>query len=769
MKKLKGSISKSGYMKGSPHEFNDFNIIPGSSITMKGVKQDLKLIPIKLPEGITGKPVVAKPGKEYKFPNFDAVLEIPTNLKKGGAHRKHQKMYESDRARINEINPPDSNPNYVDPYEYLSGGPTTQKAKEILRDGTVHGKPLTDAQKGFFGWIAGGRKQYGGNLDPSIPYLPTANDLRSMKNKKEKGGPALNSLAFPVQSQLPVMPSGSYNAGPVPGSIYGMYQYGGSYCPTCDTRNDYPSFQMGGPQQQNAAVVTPYGQQGVKTTNVQHPTGFYDNKGNPILAPGYPVLPSYMAGYTQAQKQAYWNSLPKEQQPVYSNPIVHLKFQQGGDPLLTQMQQRTQMPTKVNPYHPSAQDFKTNPKGQVYLQGKWYTADSVPQVAPGVGAAYIHGKPIVVPTSPSATKQVQQFNQQHAYYSIDPKTGEVTPYYLQQGGPTGNYLIPPLHQYPFAMGGNFPQGYLIPPVHDYPFEYGGESDNDEDVDTMKKGGNWIKGAVNPAHKGYCSPMTKATCTPRRKAFARMMKEKHGFHKKQFGGESVEQYYNMNYPEKNSAKFLNAISGSFLNNLNDDERDQFMESYRQATSKTPKAQMGMETRNYNIFGPKPWEQGQYSPYDNQSEFRMQPGMEQYFQPGTDQGLAEAAKMRELPIAQQQYRIPGQVWSEAFLAGTSMLGSAIDNATWTRNQRANQYRFNADSNFLPTQGYRGDYMQNSGMFRPDQMTPVQFPGQGPSGYGFHNLQQGGQYSNGEYYLSDSEIENIKRMGGTVEYLD
>ena len=29
------------------------------------------------------------------------------------------------------------------------------KAKKILRDGEVHGKPLTDDQRGFFGAIAG--------------------------------------------------------------------------------------------------------------------------------------------------------------------------------------------------------------------------------------------------------------------------------------------------------------------------------------------------------------------------------------------------------------------------------------------------------------------------------------------------------------------------------------------------------------------------------------------------------------------------------------
>lgn len=45
------------------------------------------------------------------------------------------------------------------------GSLTSTKAKEILRDGTAHGKKLTPKQKRYFGWIAGGRKQYGGWLD----------------------------------------------------------------------------------------------------------------------------------------------------------------------------------------------------------------------------------------------------------------------------------------------------------------------------------------------------------------------------------------------------------------------------------------------------------------------------------------------------------------------------------------------------------------------------------------------------------------------------
>jgi|TARA_R100001086_G_scaffold242526_1_gene170293 hypothetical protein len=37
-------------------------------------------------------------------------------------------------------------------------GPTKKKAREILRDGTVHGKKLTKKQRGLFGVIASGKK-----------------------------------------------------------------------------------------------------------------------------------------------------------------------------------------------------------------------------------------------------------------------------------------------------------------------------------------------------------------------------------------------------------------------------------------------------------------------------------------------------------------------------------------------------------------------------------------------------------------------------------
>lgn len=79
---------------------------------------------------------------------------------------------------------------------------------------------------------------------------------------------------------------------------------------------------------------------------------------------------------------------------------------------------------------------------------------------------------------------------------------------------------------------------------------GGMSDEDGDVDYVKKGG-WIKKAVNPKHKGYCTPMTKSTCTPRRKAFAMTMKKHHGFHDK---GGGVIYPFGHNDQEENTNWF-----------------------------------------------------------------------------------------------------------------------------------------------------------------------------------------------------------------------
>ena len=76
--------------------------------------------------------------------------------------------------------------------------------------------------------------------------------------------------------------------------------------------------------------------------------------------------------------------------------------------------------------------------------------------------------------------------------------------------------------------------------------------------SFKKGGNWIQGAVNPAHKGYCTPETKSTCTPKRKAFAETMKKHHGFHKKDRGG----VIYPFGHVDQDSPRFEDFVKGQY---------------------------------------------------------------------------------------------------------------------------------------------------------------------------------------------------------------
>jgi hypothetical protein len=65
------------------------------------------------------------------------------------------------------------------PYQFLEGkrgggSLTSIKAKTMLRENRAQGKTLSPKQKRFFGWVAGGRKQKGGNLfmDPEGQFKP---------------------------------------------------------------------------------------------------------------------------------------------------------------------------------------------------------------------------------------------------------------------------------------------------------------------------------------------------------------------------------------------------------------------------------------------------------------------------------------------------------------------------------------------------------------------------------------------------------------------
>jgi hypothetical protein len=49
--------------------------------------------------------------------------------------------------------------------KFKKGGLTPKKAREILHDKSVHGNPLTDKQRKYFGYISSQKKSSGGWLD----------------------------------------------------------------------------------------------------------------------------------------------------------------------------------------------------------------------------------------------------------------------------------------------------------------------------------------------------------------------------------------------------------------------------------------------------------------------------------------------------------------------------------------------------------------------------------------------------------------------------
>lgn len=86
-------------------------------------------------------------------------------------------------------------------YGHQDGGTVSSaKAKTILTDGTIRGHKISDKQKKYFGWIAGGAKADGGNVDDGAPGYgkggftgASDNDLAAKRAEDTKALQALHS------------------------------------------------------------------------------------------------------------------------------------------------------------------------------------------------------------------------------------------------------------------------------------------------------------------------------------------------------------------------------------------------------------------------------------------------------------------------------------------------------------------------------------------------------------------------------------------------
>ena len=131
------------------------------------------------------------------------VVEVGINEKDITDSEKVDALYNRYNSVYNEIL------DYLEGEEYAKGGLTKDKAKQILEDGEANGKALTDKQKRYFGWVAGGRKgKYGlggfftGAILGAVGGVYVTNEIHKTTKKREAEGKKARAPKYLYQHPL---------------------------------------------------------------------------------------------------------------------------------------------------------------------------------------------------------------------------------------------------------------------------------------------------------------------------------------------------------------------------------------------------------------------------------------------------------------------------------------------------------------------------------------------------------------------------------------
>lgn len=145
------------------------------------------------------------------------------------------------------------------------------------------------------------------------------------------------------------------------------------------------------------------------------------------------------------------------------------------------------------------------------------------------------------------------------------------------------------------------------------------------------------------------------------------------------------------------------------------------------------------------------------YSNQQAMRGAVDPNPYNQNQTPLNNADLLAAQKKP---NWFKRNGTQLASGLIAGMNF-GSAALNAKNTRvNQNLLNQKTNADNIFSAnTQMNRGEYDTNSGVFKPNQYTPVQNRGA---------MKMGGEHGD-EQYLSAAQIKKLKAQGYEIHYLD
>jgi hypothetical protein len=147
--------------------------------------------PLNNPFPDIGQPAPTSPGNKFSMPNIRLNTGAPIMALAGLVNSVTQENESAEeyarQARKNSMT------QGYNPFPYGTGSQvifadggelSSSKAKKMLKDGKANGRKLTDKQKRYFGWVAGGKKAQFGVEIPN--HLPIAEDGIEIK-KSHKG------------------------------------------------------------------------------------------------------------------------------------------------------------------------------------------------------------------------------------------------------------------------------------------------------------------------------------------------------------------------------------------------------------------------------------------------------------------------------------------------------------------------------------------------------------------------------------------------------
>jgi len=174
-----------------------------------------------------------------------------------------------------------------------------------------------------------------------------------------------------------------------------------------------------------------------------------------------------------------------------------------------------------------------------------------------------------------------------------------------------------------------------------------------------------------------------------------------------------------------------------------------------------------------------------PYEQQQRINTGPEM-QTFPMITNQDLQNRNEMqvrtnqenqmndRFMKQPKKNYWWNGVDVANGTIAQMQGLSNLLESSQNAKQEEANKWRTSGDAIFAAKpegSSSRGDYDPNSGDFRKNQYTPVQFPGfnMGNAGTNEYAQMGGGFKENDDVYMSDEEIQQYLAAGGEIEFLD